>query len=273
MPQEIIIKPGHGGVLLKLKEIWNYRDFLYFLVRQQVLVKYKQTILGPAYTVINPVISMVVFTIFFGKVAKLPNDDIPYPLFYYSALVPWGYFSGVLVEAGQSLNSNRHILTKVYIPRLIFPLVPALAKLVNFFIAFSIIFLMMAYYRVAPSPSIVYIPILVLIMMIASTGVGLCLTALNVKFRDVGFAIGIIVQMWMFASPIVYPYSMIPEDYRMYYALNPMTGVIEGFRSVLVGSGTLDWTLIGVSLAVSLAIFLPGLLYFNRVEKTFVDVA
>ncbi len=270
---EIVIKPGNSLRFLDIRELWRYRDLFYFLVRREILVKYKQTILGPAYAVIQPLLAMIIFTLFFGRMAKLPNDNIPYPLFYYAALVPWNYFSSTMMNAGQSLVFNSIILKKVYFPRIFLPFVPGIARLVDFFAAFVFLILLMIFYKVTPGWEIMWLPLLPVIMYLAATGTGLWLTALNIKYRDVGFAIGFLVQLWMFASPVVYPLSMVPERYRLLYALNPMTGVIEGFRTCLVGSGTLDWRILAISAGVSLSLITTGIFYFNSVERQFADVA
>lgn len=269
----VVIKPGNAFRFLNIKELWNYRDLLYLLTRKEVLVKYKQTVLGPLYAIIQPFLSMVVFTLFFGKVAKIPNDNIPYPLFYYSALVPWTYFSWSFTLSANSLTNNAAIIQKVYFPRIIIPLVPCIARVVDFFIALSFIGVFMIYYGFVPSWQIVFVPILLFIMFLCATGAGLWLTSLNIKYRDIGFAVQFIAQFWMFASPIVYPYSMVPDNYKMLYALNPMTGIIEGFRSVLVGDGNLNLSLLGISVIISSILFVTGVMYFNSVERKFADVA
>ena len=269
----VVIKPGSSLSFLNIRELWQYRDLLYLLTRKEVLVRYKQTVLGPLYAIIQPFLSMIVFTLFFGKIAEIPNDNIPYPLFYYSALVPWTYFSWSFTLSANSLTTNAAILQKVYFPRIIIPLVPCVARIVDFFIALAFVAVFMVYYSSYPGWQVIYLPLLLLIMFLCATGAGLWLTSLNIKYRDVGFAVQFVAQFWMFASPIVYPYSMVPDNYKLVYALNPMTGIIEGFRSILVGDGNLDWILVGISAFISVVLFCTGVMYFNSVERKFADVA
>jgi lipopolysaccharide transport system permease protein len=272
-PQPLIhIKPKKGWQLIDFHELRQYRDLFYFLVARDIKVKYKQTVLGGLWAVIQPFFSMVVFTLFFGKLAQMPSDGIPYPIFNYTAMVAWTYFAGVVSGSGNSLVGNSNLISKVYFPRLIIPLTPALAGLLDFAIAFIVLLGMMLYFKIAPTLLILTVPFLVLLMMLTSSGVGMILAALNAKYRDIRYTIPFLVQLWMFASPIVYPTSIVPERYRMVYALNPMVGVIEGFRSALLGSGAFPTGVLLVSAAISTALFIIGALYFRQTERFFADI-
>jgi lipopolysaccharide transport system permease protein len=268
-----VIRPTRGWRFVDPAEVWWYRDLFYFLVRRDVIAVYKQTVFGILWTVIQPLCTMVVLTVFLGLWVGMPNDGIPYPLLYFSALVPWQYFAGTLTRTSSSLVANVHLITKVYFPRVLLPLAPAVSRLVGFVIGMIVLLALMAGYGVWPGLGVLYMPLLVLIMLLCATGVGMWLTALNIQYRDIQFTVGFLVQLWMFATPVLYPYSMVPERYRLAYALNPMVGVIENFRGVLVGSGQMDWSLAGLSFLVSLVLFVSGLFYFSTVERLFADVA
>ena len=231
----IHIKPKKGWQVIDFKELRQYRDLFYFLVTRDIKVKYKQTVLGGLWAIIQPFFSMVVFTLFFGKLAKIPSDSIPYPIFNYTAMVAWTYFATSITGSSNSLIGNTNLISKVYFPRLIIPLAPALAGLLDFFIAFVVLIGMMFYFHLYPTAMISLTPLLVILMMLTASGIGMFLAALNAKYRDIKFTIPFLVQLWMFASPIVYPASMVPEKFRLIYALNPMTGIVEGFRSALLG--------------------------------------
>jgi lipopolysaccharide transport system permease protein len=268
----IHIKPKKGWQLIDFRELKEYRDLFYFLVVRDIKVKYKQTVLGGLWAVIQPFFSMVVFTLFFGKLAKMPSDGIPYPIFSYSALVAWTYFAHCISGSGNSLIGNTSLISKVYFPRLIIPFTPVLAGLLDFCIAFLVLLGMMLYYHMYPTPFVLLLPLLVVLMIMSASGVGMILGALNAKYRDIGYTIPFIVQLWMFASPIVYPASMVPEKYRPLYALNPMTGVIEGFRSALLGTTEFPIKMIAISVIVSCVLFLLGLFYFKQTERFFPDI-
>jgi lipopolysaccharide transport system permease protein len=268
----IHIKPKKGWQVIDFKELMHYRDLFYFLVTRDIKVKYKQTVLGGLWAIIQPFFSMVVFTLFFGKLAKIPSDGIPYPIFNYTAMVAWTYFSTSITQASNSLVGNTNLVSKVYFPRIIIPLSPILAGLLDFFIAFVVLIGMMFYFHLYPTSMILLTPLLVLLMMLTSSGIGMFLAALNAKYRDIRFTIPFLVQLWMFASPIVYPASMVPEKYRLIYALNPMTGIIEGFRSALLGKMAFPTSMIIVSAVVSIIIFLCGLFYFKQMERYFADI-
>ncbi len=269
----VIIEPSGPWPRIDLRELWAYRNLFLFLVWRDIKVRYAQTVLGAGWAILQPVIAMVVFTVIFGNFAKIPSDGVPYAVFSLAALVPWIYFSTALTTASNSLIANPNLITKVYLPRLVIPLAPVLAGLVDFAIALVILFAMMLAFGIVPSSGVAVLPILVLIMMMAAAGIGCLLAALNVQYRDVKHIVPFLVQVLMFASPIVYPMSLVPEAYRVAYALNPMAGVIEGFRSALLGTNSISWSLLSVS-AVSSVVFLTiGALYFRRMERVFADVA
>ncbi|MBN1883556.1 MAG: ABC transporter permease [Deltaproteobacteria bacterium] len=267
-----IIQPKETLLSLNIREIWNYRDLLFFLVWRNIKSRYAQTVLGTGWALFKPIISMVVFTLIFGKLAKISSEGVPYAVFNYTALVPWTFFSSSLTGATSSLVGAADMLTKVYFPRIVIPAAAILDKLVDFIIALAILIVMMFFYRVAPTVWAVAIPCLVLMMILASAGFGLWLTALAVQYRDVNYAMTFSVQMFMYACPVVYPTSLIPEGWRLVYALNPMVGVIEGFRASLLGTIPMPWDLIGIGTVSSLVIFISGLMFFNYKERIFADV-
>lgn len=271
---ETVIRPAGRWPRIDFGELLGYRGLFLFLVWRDIKVRYAQSILGAGWAILQPVLTMVVFTVIFGNFAKIPSDDLPYPIFSLTALVPWTYFSTALNQSSQSLVANPALITKVYFPRLVIPLTPVLAGLVDFAIASVILALMMVAYGVVPDPmALILIPLLVLIMMATATGVGCWLSALNVQYRDVKHVTPFLIQVWMYLSPIVYPMSLIPEQYRPLYALNPMAGVIEGFRSVLLQSDAVGWGTIAISFAVSGVLLVSGSLFFRHTEKVFADVA
>ena len=268
----IHIKPRKGLQLIDFREFKEYRDLLYFLVLRDIKVKYKQTVLGGLWAIIQPFFSMVVFTLFFGQLARIPSDGIPYPIFSYSALVAWAYFAHSITGSVQSLVGNAGLISKVYFPRLIIPLTPLLAGLLDFLLASLVLIGMMIYFKIYPTVYICFLPFLILLMMLTAGGVGMLLAALNAKYRDIGYTVPFLVQLWMFLSPIVYPSSMVPEKYRLLYAVNPMVGIIEGFRSALLGTTAFPSMMVVVSVFVSMALFLLGLLYFKQTERYFADI-
>ena len=268
----INIKPKKGLQLINFRELKQYRDLLYFLVARDIKVKYKQTVLGGLWAIIQPFFMMVVFTLFFGKLAKIPSDGIPYPIFNYTAMIAWTYFAQAVSQSGNSIVGSGSLITKVYFPRIIIPLTPVMAGLLDFFIAFIVLLGMMLYFHIYPTIMVLMLPVLILLMMLIASGVGMLLAALNAKYRDIRYTIPFLMQFWMFATPIVYPASLVPEKYRMIYALNPMTGVIEGFRSALLGTVAFPTQMVLMSLIVSLILFLTGLTYFKQVERHFADV-
>jgi len=268
----IHIKPKKGWQLIDFRELRQYRDLFFFLVARDIKVRYKQTVLGGLWAIIQPFFSMVVFTLFFGKLARIPSDGVPYPIFNFTAMVAWTYFAASITGAGNSLVNSSNLISKVYFPRIIIPLSPVLAGLLDFSLAFMVLLLMMLYFHVYPTIMVLLLPFLVLLMMLTASGVGMLLAALNAKYRDIKYTIGFIVQLWMFISPIVYPASMVPEKYRLIYALNPMTGIIEGFRSALLGTVVFPWTMILISIIVSSILFVSGLMYFRQLERYFADI-
>ncbi len=268
----IHIKPKKGWQLIDFGELKQYRDLFYFLVVRDIKVKYKQTVLGGLWAIIQPIFSMVVFTLFFGKLAKLPSDNIPYPIFSYTGLVAWTYFATSISGAGNSLVGGSNLISKVYFPRLIIPLSPVLAALLDFSIAFVVLIGMMLYFHIFPTIMILLVPLLVILLMLTASGVGMFLAALNAKYRDIKYTIPFLIQLWMFTSPIVYPASMVPEEYQLVYALNPMVGVIEGFRSVLLGTVSFPTQMVLISTLVSVSLFIGGALYFKQMERYFADI-
>ena len=268
----VVIKPSRGWVNLRLKELWEYRELLYFLVWRDVKVRYKQTALGAAWAIIQPFFTMVVFSIFFGGLAKIPSDGLPYPLFAYTALLPWQLFAHSLSESTSSLVSNQSLITKVYFPRLVIPTSSVFAGLVDFAIAFIILVGMLVYFGIKPGIAVITLPLFVLLAVATALSVGLWLSALNVTYRDVRYTIPFLTQFWMFATPIAYPSSLVPEHWRAIYGLNPMAGVVEGFRWALLGKTESPGSLLAVSVAVVLVLLVGGMYYFRRMEKSFDDV-
>jgi len=267
----IVIQPKRGWAGFDLGEIWRYRELVYFLAWRDIKLRYKQTVLGAAWAILQPVLAMVVFTLFFGKLAQMPSDGVPYAIFSYCALVPWTYFANALSSAGNSLVGNANLISKVYFPRLIVPGASVLAGTLDFGIAFSTLLGMMLYYGIAPSWGILLVPVLFLLTMGTALGVGTWLSALNVKYRDVRYVIPFMIQLWMFATPIVYPLSLVPERYRLLVALNPMAGIIEGYRAALLGR-PFQWDSLAEAVVLCFALLLTGAFYFRSVEKTFADV-
>ena len=270
----LVIQPPPRWPRLNAGEIWNYRSLLVFLVWRDLKVRYAQTIMGAAWAIIQPLLTMVVFTIIFGNFAKVPSDGVPYPVFSLAALVPWTYFSVAFSMSGGSLVTNTNLITKIYFPRLVIPLAPVVGGLVDFAIAFVILAGAMLVYGIAPSPlALLVIPLLVVVMAVTAAGVGCLLAALNIQYRDVKYITPFLIQIWMYGSPIVYPMSLVPESVRPWYMLNPMAGVIEGFRAVLLGTGPVPWTAIGIASGMAVFIFVVGVYYFRQTERLFADVA
>jgi lipopolysaccharide transport system permease protein len=266
------IAPSGGWVSLKLHELWEYRELLYFLTWRDIKVRYKQTALGAAWAIIQPFFTMIVFSLFFGKLAKMPSDGIPYPIFSFAALVPWTFFANGLTQSSNSLVGSANLITKVYFPRLTIPISAVLSGVVDFVIAFVVLLAMMFYYGIVPTVNTLYLPLFLLLAFVTALGVGLWLSALNVEYRDVRYVLPFIVQFWMFATPIAYPSTLLGQPWRTVYGLNPMVGVIEGFRWALLGTATAPGPMILVSALAALLILISGAFYFRRVEKTFADV-
>ena len=266
------IRPSRGWVALNLRELWEYRDLLYFFVWRDIKVRYKQTILGVSWAIIQPFFTMVIFSIFFGNLAQMPSDDVPYPLFSYAALVPWTFFANALTQASASLVMHAEMVKKVYFPRLLMPMATIFSGVVDFLLAFAVLLLMMVVFGFFPTANVVWLPFLLLLALIASSGVGIWLTALNVQFRDVRYAVPFLTQAWLFLTPIAYPSSLLDQPWRTLYAINPMAGVVEGFRWALLGTDTRPGLMLVVSALVSLIILISGVYYFRRMEKRFADV-
>lgn len=266
-----IIKPASGWQFINFKELREYRDLFYFMVWREVKAMYAQTILGFSWAIIQPLLQIMIFTIIFGKIAKVPTDGIPYFLFSSVAIIPWTYMSVSMTSSSQSLIAGQNMLGKVYFPRIIFPITPILSKLIDFGISIFIIFGVMLYYRVMPTWNLLLFPLFVVIMMSIAAGTGMWLSAMAIRFRDIRHAIGFVVRMLMFSAPIVYSASSIPETYRFFYSLNPIVGVIEGFRSCLLGT-PMPWSFIWPGIVTAVILFISGTLYFRRMERVFVDV-
>ncbi len=268
----IRIEPSKGWVSLKLRELWEYRELLYFLSWRDVKIRYKQTILGAGWAIIQPFFAMLIFSLFFGRLAGIPSDGVPYPLFAYTALVPWTLFANGLNQASNSLVANAGMVKKVYFPRLIVPISTVLAGLIDFLLAFVVLLGMMAYYHVAPTANVFCLPLFLLLTLITSLGFSLWFSAMNVQFRDVRYITPFLIQFWLFATPIAYPSSMLHEPWRTLYGLNPMVGVVEGFRWALLGTKPAPGPIIIVSSAVAVVVLVSGTYYFRRLERTFADV-
>jgi len=267
-----VIEPSRGWVSLQLGEVWRYRELLYFLAWRDVAVRYKQTVLGAAWAIIQPFFSMVVFSLFFGKLARIPSDGVPYPIFSYAAMLPWTYFATAMSNSSNSLVGSANLLTKVYFPRLVIPLASVLPALVDLAIAFVVLLGMMLFYHIVPTWNALWLPAFLLLALVTALGVGLWLSAMNVQYRDVRYAVPFLVQFWMFASPVTYPSSIIPAPWRVLYGINPMAGVIEGFRWALLGTETAPGPIVAASAAAALLLLVSGAYYFRRMEKTFADV-
>jgi len=270
--QVLHIRPSRGWVSLKLGELWAYRELLYFLIWRDIKVRYKQTALGAAWAIIQPFSTMVVFSLFFGKLAKMPSDGIPYPIFSFAALVPWTFFASGLTQSSNSLVGSSNLITKVYFPRLVIPMATILSGVVDFVLALVVLIGMMFYYRMVPTMNILWLPLFLLLALITSLGVGLWLSSLNVKYRDVRYVVPFITQFWLFATPIAYPSTLLSEPWRTLYGLNPMVGVVDGFRWALLGTKSFPGPIVLVSAAVALLILISGAFYFRRMEKTFADI-
>jgi len=268
----MIIRPSRRWAFPDLGELWEHRELLYFFAWRDIKVRYKQTVLGATWAVIQPLFTMVVFTIFFGNFAKIPSEGLPYSIFSYTALVPWTYFANSVSQASSSMVSQRGIITKVYFPRVIVPLASMISGLLDFAIAFAVLVAMMLYYRIFPTINILLIPLLLLFSFATALAVGLWLSALNVIYRDVQYAVPFLVQFWLFATPIAYPSTLVPARWRPILGLNPMTGVVEGFRWSLLGSGEGLGPMFWVSVVIVLLLLITGLLYFRHMERVFADV-
>lgn len=270
--ETIVLRPSRGWIPLNLRELWTFRELIYFLTWRDIKVRYKQTVLGAAWAILQPLINMVVLTFIFGNLAKLSTDNIPRPIFTFTALLPWGLFSKALADAGRSMLTNRSMITKVYFPRLIIPLSSVLGGLVDFVIQFVILLGMMLYFRIAPTGAIWSLPFFVLLTLTTAFGFGLWLSALNVLYRDVGYILPFLTQIWMLVTPVAYSAKVVPAEYQFLYALNPMVGVVEGFRWALLGARPPDGLTLVISTAISMMVLISGLYYFRRMERTFADM-
>jgi len=272
LPPATVIKPSKGWVSLRLSDIWEYHELLYFLTWRDVKVRYKQTALGALWAIIQPFFTMIVFSLFFGRLAKIPSDGVPYPLFAYAALVPWAFFANGLSQSSNSLVGSANLITKVYFPRIIIPISSILSGLIDFAIAFLVFICMSLYYGIYPTLAVVLLPFFLLLGLITALGVGLWLSALNVRFRDVRYIIPFLTQFWLFATPIAYPSSLLSEPWRTLYGINPMVGVVEGFRWALLGVDTAPGAIVFVSALAAIGLLVSGVFYFKRVEKFFADI-
>jgi lipopolysaccharide transport system permease protein len=268
----IVVKPSKGWISLKLKELWEYRELLYFMAWRDIKVRYKQTVLGAAWAIIQPFFTMVVFSIFFGRLAKVPSDGLPYPIFAYAALVPWTFFANGLNQASNSLVGSANLIKKVYFPRLVVPISSVISGVVDFVLAFAVLLGMMLFYGILPTVKILWLPFFILLIFVTALGVGFWLSALNVQFRDVRYTVPFLTQFWLFATPIAYPSSLLSDPWRTLYGINPMVGVVEGFRWALLGTDTAPGPIIIVSTVVALLLFVGGAFWFRKMEKTFADV-
>ncbi len=267
-----LLRPSKGWSALKLAEVWEYRELLYFLTWRDILVRYKQTVLGAAWAILQPLLAMVIFTIFFGRLAKIPSGGVPYSLFSYAGLVLWVFFANGLSQGANSLITNPELVKKVYFPRLVLPTATVLSGLVDFLLAFLLLFGMMFWHQQFPSVNLFWAPVFILLALVTCLGVTYWMSAMNVMFRDVRYTIPFLTQLWMFGSPIVYPSTMVPEQLRALYGLNPMVGVVEGFRWAVLGTPRPELAVLVVSTLAAFLLLVGGMYYFRRVEKVFADL-
>lgn len=266
------IEARRKWLALDLAELWAYRDLVYFFIWRDIKVRYKQTAIGAAWAILQPVLTMLVFSLFFGKLAKIPSQGLPYPVFYYTALLPWMYFATAMQSATNVVVEQQRVITKIYFPRVVLPIAAVLAGLLDFIISFAVLLALMAYYRMAPTAAVVWLPLFTLLAVLTALGVGLWLSALNALYRDVRYVVPFLVQFWLFASPVAYPSSLVPVKWRWLYGLNPMAGVIEGFRWALTGHGQPPGILLAASSAAVVLLVLSGLVYYHAMEGTIADV-
>ena len=266
------IGPKRGLLQVDLASIWRFRELLYFLIWRDVKVKYKQTVIGASWAIIQPILTMVIFTVVFGNFAKIPSDGFPYPIFAYTALLPWLYFAQGVNRTSVGLVGNAALVSKVYFPRLIIPLATAVAPLIEFFLSFVVLMGLMAWYQVVPTWGIITLPFFLAIAFLTVLAVGLFLSALNVRYRDVSHSIPFVIQVWLYASPVIYPLSLVPENWRFLYSLNPMVGVIEGFRWALLGKESPDFVAIAISGGMVMTLLVLSVIFFNRMERSFADI-
>ncbi|MBU2609721.1 MAG: ABC transporter permease [Chloroflexi bacterium] len=273
---QVVIEPTRGWASLQLHALWQYRELLYFLVWRDLKVRYKQTALGVAWVILQPLASMVVFSVLFGSLLKVPSGEVPYPIFAYAALLPWNYFAGSLTRASTSVVNSANLITKIYFPRLVIPISGVLSGLVDFAFAFVVLAGMMFYYGIAPTAEVVWLPAFFLLAMVTALGFGLWLSSLNVRFRDVNYLVPFLVQIWMYVTPVIYGSTLIPERFRWLLALNPMTGVVEGFRWALLGRQLADaqppGELFPISVTIALIVLVSGAIFFRNTERSFADI-
>lgn len=269
----IVIQPTSGWKMIDLKELWRYKDLLYFLIIRGIKAKYAQSVLGVGWAIIQPLVQTLVFTVIFGNLAQLSSDGVPYILFSFAAMVPWNYFSNILTESSNALVAQKAMISKVYFPRLVLPLAAVFTKLLDFSIGFIVMMGLFLYYRFIPGVEALFFPILLLILIMTSVGVGMILSAMAIQYRDIQYAMTFMVRILMYSVPVVYSLEIIPEKWLYVYALNPMVGVIEGMRAAFLDTKPMPWDLIGIGAGVSVLLFVLGAFYFKRMEKTFADIA
>ncbi len=267
----IVIEPSKNWIALNLQDLWNYRELLYILTLRDIKVRYKQTVLGAAWAIIQPLFTMLIFTFLFGRLAGMPSDEIPYPLFAFAALLPWTFFSNAATNSGNSLVGSSHLITKVYFPRMIIPIAAVGAGLPDFFIAFVMLIILMIYYGAGFSWNLIILPLLIVITAFLALGVGMFMSALNVKYRDIRHALPFLIQLWMFATPIIYPLSLVPEQWRWFLQFNPLTGLIESYRSAFFGR-PFDWAALSMSVIITFGILIYAAYNFRRMERSFADI-
>ncbi|MDD5468537.1 MAG: ABC transporter permease [Anaerolineales bacterium] len=268
----VVLRPSRGWTTLNLRDLWVYRELVYFLTWRDVKVRYKQTVLGALWAILQPLLNMIVLTVIFGNLAKMATDNIPRPIFTFTALLPWGLFSKALSDAGRSMLASRAMITKVYFPRLIIPLASVMGGVVDFAIQLGILLIMMVYFKITPTSAVWTLPFFLLLALITALGFGLWLSALNVLYRDIGYIIPFLTQTWLLVTPVGYSVKAIPAQWQLVYALNPMVGVVEGFRWALLGTQNPPWAVLAVSALISLTLLISGMYYFRRMERTFADM-
>ena len=267
------VQRSEGWVSLRLHDLWEYRELVYFLTWRDVKVRYKQTVLGAAWAILQPLLTMLVFSLFFGRLAKMPSDGIPYPIFAFAALVPWTFFANGLTQSSNSLVGNANLITKVYFPRLAVPIATILSGVIDLVLAFAVLVVLMFFYQMAPSSNVVWLPVFMLLALLAALGTGLWLSAMNVQFRDVRYTVPFLTQFWLFATPIAYPISLLKEPWKQtLFGINPMVGAVEGFRWAMFGAREAPVAVVAVSFASAVVLVISGALYFRRMERTFADI-
>ena len=271
-PEATIITPPSGWHILDVGALWQHRELLLKLAWRDVKVRYKQTIVGAAWAIIQPFVTMVVFSVFFGRFANMPSEGVPYPIFSYAGLLPWTFFSEAMKRASDSLVGNASLVSKVYFPRVVLPMASVLSRLVDFAVAFTVLLAMMAYFHVPITWRILWVPVFIALAFLGALGTGLWLSAINVRFRDIKYALPFIIQLWMFATPVIYPVTLLPERWQILLSLNPMTGVVNGCRWAILGTGAPPTGMFWVSVGVTVLVLVTGLLVFHKMERTFADV-